>query len=111
MPRHIITGCYTASAMKGMMAHPSDRAAAAAKIAEAGGGKLEHYFVTTGPSDFMMVVTTESHDIDGLLAALMVAGGSGAVSNLQTVRALTSEEFTAIQKKAAEIASAYAPPA
>jgi uncharacterized protein with GYD domain len=111
MPRHIITGCYTASAMKGMMAHPSDRGAAAAKIAAAGGGTLEHYFVTTGPSDFLMIVSTEGHDIDGLLAALMVAGGSGAITNLQTVRALTSDEFTAVQRKAAEIASAYAAPA
>ena len=97
--------------MKGMMAHPSDRAAVSAKIAAAGGGTLEHFFVTTGPTDFMMIVTTESHDIDGLLAGLMVAGGAGAISNMQTVRAITSEEFTAIQNKAAQIASAYAPPA
>jgi uncharacterized protein with GYD domain len=97
--------------MKGMMAHPSDRAAASAKIAEAGGGKLEHYFVTTGPTDFMMIVTTDSHDIDGMMAALMVAGGSGAISNMQTVRALTSDEFTAVQKRAGQIAAAYAPPA
>lgn len=111
MPRHIITGCYTAAAMKGMMAHPSDRFEAAAKIAKAGGGTLEHYFVTTGPSDFMMIVSTDSADIDGLLAALMVASGSGAISNMQTVRALTTDEFTAVQKKAAQIASAYASPA
>ncbi|MGI1660830.1 GYD domain-containing protein [Palleronia sp. KMU-117] len=111
MPRHIITGCYTASAMKGMMAHPSDRGAAAAKIAAAGGGTLEQYYVTTGPSDFLMVVSTDSPDIDGLMAALMVAGGSGAITNIQTVRALTTDEFTAIQKKAGQIASAYAAPA
>jgi uncharacterized protein with GYD domain len=111
MPRYIITGCYTASAMKGMMAHPSDRFEAAAKIAKAGGGTLEHYFVTTGPTDFMMIVSTDSADIDGLMAALMVAGGSGAITNMQTVRALTSAEFTAVQTKAGQIASAYAPPA
>jgi uncharacterized protein with GYD domain len=111
MARYIITGNYTAAAMKGMMAHPSDRAAASAKIAEAGGGKLEHYFVTTGPTDFMMIVSTDSHDIDGMMAALMVAGGSGAISNMQTVRALTSDEFTAVQKRAGQIAAAYAPPA
>jgi uncharacterized protein with GYD domain len=111
MPRHIITGCYTASAMKGMMAHPSDRGAASAKIAAAAGGTLEHYFVTTGPNDFLMVVSTDSDNFGDMLAALMVAGGSGAITNLQTVRALTSDEFTAVQRKAAEIASAYAAPA
>jgi uncharacterized protein with GYD domain len=111
MARYIITGNYTGAAMKGMMAHPSDRGAASAKIAAAAGGKLEHYFVTTGPNDFMMIVSTDTADIDGLLAALMVAGGSGAISNMQTVRALTSEEFTAVQKKASQIAAAYAAPA
>ena len=35
MARYIITGNYTAAAMKGMMAHPSDRGAASAKIAAA----------------------------------------------------------------------------
>ena len=111
MARYIITGNYTGAAMKGMMAHPSDRAAASAKIAEAGGGRLEHYFVTTGPTDFMMIVSTDSHEIDGMMAALMLAGGSGAITNMQTVRALTSEEFTAVQKRAGQIAAAYAPPA
>jgi uncharacterized protein with GYD domain len=111
MARYIITGCYTAAAMKGMMAHPSDRGAASAKIAAAAGGTLEHYFVTTGPTDFMMIVSTDSDDIDGLMAALMVAGGSGAISNMQTVRALTSGEFTAVQKRAGQIAAAYAAPA
>jgi len=111
MPRHIITGCYTASAMKGMMASPADRGAAAGKLAAAAGGTLEHYFVTTGPSDFMMIVSTEDDDIGGLMAALMVAGGTGSISNMQTVRALTSDEFTGVQKKAADLAAAYAAPA
>lgn len=111
MARYIITGNYTSAAMKGMMAHPSDRGAASAKIAAAAGGTLEHYFVTTGASDFMMIVSTESDNFGDMVAALMVAGGSGAISNLQTVRALTSDEFTAVQKKAGQIAAAYAPPA
>jgi hypothetical protein len=45
------------------------------------------------------------------MAALMVAGGSGAITNMQTVRALTAAEFTAVQTKAGQIAAAYAPPA
>jgi uncharacterized protein with GYD domain len=111
MPRYIITGSYTASSLHGMIKNPSDREAASAKISEAAGGRLESYYVTTGPSDFMMVVSMDSPEIDGLLAALMVAGGSGAITNVQTIRALTSAEFMAVQKKAAQIASAYTPPA
>jgi uncharacterized protein with GYD domain len=109
MPRFIVTGCYTAGAMKGMMAKPSDRGAAAAKIAEAAGGKMEHYFVTTGPKDFMMVVSIE--DVKSLAAGLMVAGATGAISNVETIRAFSSEEFLGVQKKASSIASAYMAPA
>ena len=42
MPRFIVRGRYTASAMKGMMAKPSDRGAAARKIVEAAGGEAVH---------------------------------------------------------------------
>jgi uncharacterized protein with GYD domain len=111
MPRYVMTACYTASALKGMMANPSDRKAASEKIAEAVGGTVEQFYITTGPSDFMMVVKTDSADVGDILAALMVAGGSGAITNVQTVSALTSEEFTAVQEKAGRIMSAYTPPA
>lgn len=109
MPRFIVKGCYTASAMKGMMAKPSDRGAAARKIVEAAGGKMESYYVTTGPSDFQMIVSID--DVSTLLAGLMVAGGSGAISNVETQRAFSSEEFTGMQRKAAELASSYSAPA
>jgi uncharacterized protein with GYD domain len=108
MPRFIVKGCYTASAMKGMMAKPSDRGEAARKIVEAAGGKLEAYYVTTGPSDFMMIVSID--DVSTLLSALMVAGGAGAIANVETQRAFSSDEFTGMQKKAAELAASYSPP-
>lgn len=109
MPRFIVKGCYTPSAMKGMMAKPSDRGAAARKIVEAAGGKLEAYYVTTGPSDFQMIISVD--DVTSLLAGLMVAGGSGAISNVETQRAFTSEEFTEMQKKAGQLAASYTAPA
>lgn len=108
MPRFIVTGSYTASAIKGMTANPQDREAAARKLVEAAGGKLEAFHITTGPFDFLMTISIE--DVTGLLAGLMVAAGAGAISNPQTVRAFTSDEFTAIQKKAGSLASSYAAP-
>lgn len=109
MPRFIVTGCYTQSAMKGMLAKPSDRGAAAKKLVEAGGGTMEHYFVTTGPKDFMIVVSVD--DITSLAAGLMVAGATGAISNVETIRAFSSDEFTQMQKKAGNMAAAYMAPA
>ncbi len=108
MPRFIVTGNYTASAMKSMVESPSDREAAARAIIEAAGGTLETFYLTTGDSDFSIKVTID--DAADLIAGLMVTGASGAVSNLKTIRAFTSDEFTAMQKRAGEIASAYKAP-
>ena len=108
MPRFIVTGNYTASAMKAMIESPSDREAAARALVEAAGGTLESYYVTTGDSDFAIKVTID--DVTDLIAGLIATGAGGAVSNLKTVRAFTSDEFTAMQKRAGELAGAYKAP-
>lgn len=108
MPRFIVTGCYTSSAMKAMVESPSDREAASRALVEAAGGTQESFFLTTGESDFAIQVNID--DVSALLAGLIAAGASGAVSNLKTVRAFTSGEFTEMQKKAGSIASAYKAP-
>jgi uncharacterized protein with GYD domain len=109
MARYIVTGSYTAAAMKGLMAKPSDREAATSALVAAAGGKLHSYYITTGDSDFLMV--TETGNLQDMLAALIVAGASGAVTGMKTVQAFTSAEFTAAQKRAGEIAQKYASPA
>ncbi len=108
MPRFIISGNYTPSAMKGMIDSPADRESATRALVEAAGGKLETFYLTTGDNDFSMKVTID--DAADLISALMVAGASGAASNLKTVRAFTSDEFTEMQKKAGKIAKAYKAP-
>ncbi len=108
MARYIVTGSYTAAAMKGMIAKPSDRAKATGALVAASGGKMESFYLTTGEHDFMLTVQTD--DLVAMLASLMVAGGSGAVTGLKTVQAFTSEEFTSAQKKAGAIAAKYAAP-
>jgi uncharacterized protein with GYD domain len=108
MARYIITGSYTAAAMKGMIAKPSDRAAATSALVSAAGGKTEGFYLTTGDTDFLMVV--QSDNLPNMLAALMVAGASGAVTGLKTVQAFTSDEFTAAQKAAGAIAARYQAP-
>lgn len=108
MPTFIVTGNYTTSAIKGMLEHPSDREAAAKAIVEAAGGKLESFYLTTGDNDFSIKVTID--DAKDLMAGLMAAAASGAISNMKTIRAFTASEFTAIQKKAGELAGAYKVP-
>lgn len=108
MARYIITGSYTAAAVKGMLARPSDRGAATEALIKAGGGTMESFYLTTGDHDFQMVV--RANDMQKMLASLLVAGGSGAVSGLKTVQAFTSDEFLDAQKAAAAMAKAYQPP-
>jgi uncharacterized protein with GYD domain len=108
VPRYIVTGNYTKSAIRGMVEKPSDREAAARAIVEAAGGKLESFYLTTGDSDFAIKVTID--DAKDLIAGLMATAAAGAVSNVKTVRAFTSEEFTAMQKKAGKLAKAYKSP-
>ncbi len=108
MPTFIITGNYTQSAMKGMLANPSDRAEAARKMTEAAGGKQLAWYATTGATDFLIIVSAE--DVTSVLSALMVVGASGAVANIQTQRAFSAEELMAIQKRAGEITASYDAP-
>lgn len=108
MAHYIITGNYTSQAMKGMLAAPSDREASVRPMVEAAGGTLKSYLVTTGETDFLMVVETSSMD-HRLMAALMAAGASGTVSNLKTVQAFTSAEFLAAQHEAGRMAAAFQP--
>ena len=108
MPRFIVTGCYTQSALKGMIANPSDRESAARVIVDAAGGTLETYYVTTGPTDFMMIISID--DVTDLGAGLMVAGAAGAISNVQTQRAFDSATFRSMQQKAAGLEGNYHAP-
>lgn len=103
----IITGNYTSDAVKGMMANPSDREAAVKPLIEASGGRLVCFYATTGETDFLAIVEgTEGADV---IAALMVVGATGTVTNLKTVRGFSSAEFMAIQESAGSLAASFKP--
>jgi uncharacterized protein with GYD domain len=105
MSTYIISGNYSHEAMKGMIAKPSDRQAAVMPLITGSGGKLVSYYVTTGAFDFQLTVETD--DVQGLMAALIVAGAGGGVSNMQTIQAFSAAEFMAAQKKAGGMAAGF----
>lgn len=105
MTTYIVTGNYTSSAMKGMVAQSSDREAAVRPLVEGAGGKMIAYYATTGENDFLMILETD--DTEGMIAALMVAGASESVSNLKTVQALSSAQFMSAQNRAGDLVSAF----
>jgi uncharacterized protein with GYD domain len=108
MSIYIVSGNFSTDGIRGMLANPSDREAAVRPLVEASGGKILSYLITLGETDFMMQV--ESDKIDDMLAAMIVAGASGGITNLKTVQAFTSGEFMAAQRKAKSLTSKYTAP-
>ncbi len=104
---YITQGNYTQSAMKGMVDHPEDRAKAVAGLAESVGAKMLQYYVTTGEYDFLVVF--EGDDLQDMVAALMVAGATGGVTNLKTVQALTTKQAKSAMEKAKSARAAFHP--
>jgi uncharacterized protein with GYD domain len=107
MPLYITRGNYSAATLHAMMAKPEDRAEAVSKLLTAVGGKLHAFYFTFGEYDFMLIAEAPSEQ--DVLAALITAGSSGAVTNLNTTLAVTSAEMKAAFVKAAAVAAQYRP--
>lgn len=108
MPCFILTGRYSLDAVRGLMAKPEDRSEAVAAVVSAAGGKMLHYWVTTGDTDFLLVA--EADQAEDFVAGVMTAAASGSVTDMKTVRAWSSAEFAKIAEKAASLASSYRAP-
>lgn len=108
MPTFIVTGRLTQEAVKGLATKPEDRSEAVGKLIAAAGGKLLHYYVTTGDSDFLLI--SEAPGAEVAVAACMAAAAAGAVSDVRTVQAWSSAEFKSVAQKAGEVIGAYRVP-
>lgn len=108
MPKFMTTGRLTQSAMQGLASKPEDRSEAVGKLMAAAGGKLLHYFVTTGDHDFLLI--SEADGAETAVAAVMAAACTGAVSDVKTMQVWTSAEFKSVAAKAGQIISAYRAP-
>lgn len=108
MPISITKGKFTAETARDMISNPQDRAIMIRKFVEAAGGKLLHYYFTTGDTDFMVI--SEGEDASDAVAAAMVGAALGGVSDVQTIQAWTSAEFVEIAKKAGQLTASYRAP-
>ena len=102
---YITQGNYTQGAMKGMIDNPEDRSAAVAGLMESVGARLISYYVTTGEYDFHVVA--EANDLKDVVAALMIAGSSGGVTNLKTVQALTTGDAKTVMERANSVRGGF----
>lgn len=99
---------YTSDAVKAMVASPSDRAAAATKLADALGGKLHHLFFAFGEFDVYCLI--EAPDDKTVAAVAMAVGASGTVARSETVKLMTSAEAQEAMKMAGKAVGAYKSP-
>ena len=108
MIRLVTRGRFTHDYAKGLVAAPEDPEPAVRKLIEGAGGKLLHFYFTTGDTDFLLVA--EANDAESIIAALLATAATGMISNVTTSRAWTGAEFKAVADKASKVASSYRPP-
>ena len=99
---------YSAEATKAMVAKPTDREAAAAKLIEAAGGKLHHLFFAFGNTDVYCLI--EAPDDLTVMAIAAAVGASGTVSSAKTTKLFTAKEAMTALTKAGKITGTYRPP-
>jgi uncharacterized protein with GYD domain len=108
MPTFITYASYSHMAIKGMISEPTDRTAAIQGLVDKAGAKLIAAYMTTGTNDIAIIY--EASDGSDAVAAGMAAAASGALANVETVRAWTLAEFKDVQEKAARIGAGFKPP-
>lgn len=99
---------YSSDAIKGMVANPSDREAAARKLIEALGGKLHHLFFSFGQYDVVCLI--EGPDDEFMMAGAAAVASAGTVSASATTKLMTPSDTMAALKKAGQVTGAYTPP-
>jgi uncharacterized protein with GYD domain len=108
MSKYLVTGGYTAEAWASMIENPTSRAAAAQKIAEAVGGKLDSFYWSFGEDDFLAILDAPDDVAAGALS--VVVGSSGALRNVRTTKLITGEESRKLLEKAKASRAQYVPP-
>jgi uncharacterized protein with GYD domain len=104
MPFYMLQVAYTPESFKAMLANPTDRKAAADKVAGAVGAKITQFFFAFGKYDAVVII--EAPDDVAAAGAAMAVAASGGFSAGQTTKLLTSEEAMAAMKMGAKVAAA-----
>jgi uncharacterized protein with GYD domain len=108
MSYYLFQMTYSESAIKAMVASPTDREAAARKLIEGLGGKLHHFFFAFGKYDIVCLL--ENTDEKAIMAATAIIGASGAASSMMTTKLMSSKDGIAAMTMAGKFTGAYKPP-
>ena len=108
MPFYLYQLAYAPEAVKAMVANPSDRKAAADKLAKALGGTLHHLFFAFGKYDVVCLI--EAPDNVTMASVALAVGSTGTASATATTKLMTPEEAMDAMRKAGTAVGAYKPP-
>lgn len=104
MPKYLVTGGYTVSGIKGVLAEGgSGRREAVDKLAASLGGSIESFYFAFGGNDFYAIVDLPSNEAAASVAMTVAASGTASP---KTVVLLTPEEVD----EAAKVSPSYRAP-
>jgi uncharacterized protein with GYD domain len=109
MAKYVSLFSYSSEAIKGMIDHPSDRAAAAKGLVEALGGPLEAFYWMQGQHDGLLI-SELPESVNGAALTAAVAA-SGAISHGETHQLFDHDQQASIVSLAGSALNAYTPPA
>ena len=105
MPIYISRGRFTANAVKGMLSNPEDREQAVAELFESVGGKLIGWYLTFGPSDWLVI--GDFPDEKAAASAVLAAAAGGSLSEIETIVAMTAKDAATTFKSAGKAAKKF----
>jgi uncharacterized protein with GYD domain len=105
MAKYLLQGSYTVEGHKGLLkAGGSARRDAVHKAMESVGGRVENFYFTFGPDDYVIIV--DAPDDVSMAAISLSVAASGALHNVRTTVLLTPEEVD----RATKMSVTYRPP-
>ena len=106
MSLYLTRAKYSPDALKGMMANPGDREAAANAMFEAAGIKLHHMWYS---GDGEVICVVEGTAVAGSVASMVVMA-SGGVSAVESRELITMAQMIDAMKGAGAVAAKFRPP-
>ncbi|KRQ03069.1 MULTISPECIES: GYD domain-containing protein [unclassified Bradyrhizobium] len=105
-----ITGQYTPRSLNAILENPTtNRQEAAAKVIEAGGGKLvSMYSVAADGPGVLVIFDVPDPSIAPAISGLTVA--TGALQNVKLTRLFTQDEIKQVRQNAVKLRASYKPP-
>jgi len=102
---YLLTGRYTAEALRGMVEKTEDRTKASGALIAAFGGRIDRYFMALGGADFVLL--TEFPSNEAATSCTAVVAASGAVVELKTTPLVPMAEMPEVFRAAKQATGGY----